>query len=362
MYTSFTVKNYRCFDSLTVEPLGEINLISGKNNIGKTTLLEALFLHCGAYNPSLALRVDAFRGIEAFKVELFKQAAVPWISIFRGFDISKIVELAGENTQTGSRLLQLRAIRDLSTVEPLEFEGLYSFVSEDIKAPPSASEPRQILELSYESKEGKGSVYLVLDSRGIHPMPLPPPPPFPAFFQGDRVRIPLPEEAERFGQLEIAGKQDVLLQVLRIIEPRLKRLAVIVTAGQPAIHGDIGMGRLVPLPVMGGGITRLTSLVLHIGNATKGVALIDEIENGLHYSVLPSVWLAVAEAAREFGTQVFATTHSLECIKAAHEAFAGNDTCDFRLHRLEKIDERIRAVTFNRKQLATAIATDLEVR
>jgi len=362
MYRSFTATNYRCFESMTVKPLGAINLITGKNNVGKTALLEALFLHCGAYNPSLVMRVDAFRGIDAFKIELSKQAAVPWSSIFRGFDISKTVELVGENTQTGTRLLQLRAIHDPSTLEPSALEGSYPLVAEETDVPPSASEPRILLELAYESRERKGTVYLVLDSRGIRVVPHPPAPPFPTFFQGDRVRIPLADDAERFGHLEIAGRQDVLLQFLRIIEPRLKRLAVIVTGGQAAIHGDIGIGRLVPLPVMGGGIARLAGLVLSISNASNGVVLIDEIENGLHYSVLMSVWLAVAEAAREFGTQVFATTHSLECIKAAHEAFAGDVECDFRLHRLEKTDDGIRAVTFSRKQLATAIATDLEVR
>jgi AAA15 family ATPase/GTPase len=63
MYTSFEAKNFRGFEDLAISELGRVNLIAGVNNIGKTALLEALFIHCGAYNPVLALNVNALRGI-----------------------------------------------------------------------------------------------------------------------------------------------------------------------------------------------------------------------------------------------------------------------------------------------------------
>ena len=109
-------------------------------------------------------------------------------------------------------------------------------------------------------------------------------------------------------------------------------------------------------------MVRLASLVLHIGNAPNGVVLVDEIENGLHHSILPKVWRAIGEVAREFNTQVFATTHSLECIVAAHKAFAGSGLYDFRLHRLERRKATIRAVTYDQEALEAAIETGLEVR
>lgn len=69
MYKSFEIRNFRCFPRLTLAHLERINLIAGVNNIGKTALLEALFLHCGAYNPELTLRLNTFRGIDTVKVE-----------------------------------------------------------------------------------------------------------------------------------------------------------------------------------------------------------------------------------------------------------------------------------------------------
>ncbi len=369
MYKSFEVSNYRCFSKLTLAELERVNLIAGVNNVGKTALLEALFLHCGAYNPELALRVNAFRGIETVKIELGRWVETPWDSLFHQFDVTKSIELAGENTIAGHRSLRLRVLR-----EPTELARVAQFINDGpdetrkVLGPDESqkvldtSETAKVLQLEYQEKGRHDSYYMILDRRGIHTTPVPPAPPFPAFFQGARIRIPFREEAERFGRLEIRGEQDVVWRVLQLIEPRLKRLAIVVVAGEPILHGDVGVGRLMPLPVMGEGMVRLASLVMHIGNAPNGVVLVDEIENGLHHSILPKVWRAIGEVARQFDTQIFATTHSLECIVAAHRAFSESERYDFRLHRLERVNETIRAVTYDQETLEAAIETGLEVR
>ena len=376
MYTSFTARNFRGFRSLTIEPLGRINLIAGANNVGKTALLEAIFLHTGAYNPALVLRVNGFRGFERLKIDFSPRPDATWDSVFFRFDMSECIELVGENTVTGRRSLRLRDVRDPSDLMEIarfisyardETEGVpsspsFSYALGEIEGVSGTPEIPRVLELTYEEPGKSGKVYLIMDARGVRAAPPHPPPPFPAFFLAARSRVPFEADAERFGRLERRGKEDVLLPVLQIIEPRLTRLAMVFWAGQPILHGDIGIGHLVPLPVMGEGMARLASLVLRISSAPEGVVLADEIENGLHYSVLPSIWRAVGEAAESFGTQVIATTHSFECIRAAHEALNGDDRFDFRLHRLERVDDDIRVVTFSGRQLASAIASDLEIR
>ena len=62
MYTSFTIENFRLFDDITIEPLSRVNLIGGKNNVGKTALLEALWIHAHPTAPRDALRIAAWRG------------------------------------------------------------------------------------------------------------------------------------------------------------------------------------------------------------------------------------------------------------------------------------------------------------
>ena len=96
------------------------------------------------------------------------------------------------------------------------------------------------------------------------------------------------------------------------------------------LRGDIGIGRMIPFALLGGGLGRLAGILLSIADAPGGVVLIDEVENGFHRSVLSRVWSAIGEAAGRYETQVFATTHSFECIEAAHEAFREDREYTFR--------------------------------
>ena len=111
-------------------------------------------------------------------------------------------------------------------------------------------------------------------------------------------------------------------------------------------------------------MARLSSIALAIGSTRNGVVLVDEIENGLHHSVMKKVWGGIAQFAREFNVQVFATTHSWECIRSAHEAFSEDELYDFRLHRLERIKDTddVRAVTYDQETLDIALKKELEVR
>jgi hypothetical protein len=183
----------------------------------------------------------------------------------------------------------------------------------------------------------------------------------PSIYVGSSGAAPAQDKAF-FGEIEKAKREGEILPALRMIEPHLVRLSSPPLAGESVIHGDIGLSRLVPLPFMGEGIRRLLSIVLAIANAPGGVVLIDEIENGLHYSVMKDVWKAIALAARQMDVQVFATTHSWECVLHAHEGFSEGDVYDLRLYRLDRNDGRIDVVSYDRDMIETALGTGLEVR
>jgi hypothetical protein len=360
MYQSFKVTNFRCFRELTIPNIERVNLIAGINNVGKTALLEALFIHSGAYNPELTMRINAFRGIEIVKVELGGVVETPWDSLFNKFDIRKTVEFVGDYKAAGRRILQLRVVR-----QPEELAKIDQYILHSPNEPESirlSSEAAHVLELQCKEGEKLHKHYMIFDPKGIRVKPIPSPPPYKGIFLPAQIPLPGREDAERFGKLEITKQQDVVLKALQVIEPRLHRLAVVAVGDMSIIHGDVGLERLVPLPVMGGGMIRLARLVLAIGDAQNGVVLVDEIENGFHHSILPKIWRAIAEVARKFNTQVFATTHSLECIVAAHRAFVESGIYDFRLHRLESVKDTIRAITYDQQTLEAAIETGLEVR
>lgn len=367
MYKSFEINNFRCFDKFALDNLEQVNLITGLNNSGKTALLEALFAH-GGNNPVWAIQLDAFRtGIDTMSIEFKPTSEMPWDSIFNKFDTSKPVKLSGKTKGNGSRTVWLRTVR-----EPKELASIGKSISIPYGAKPESGkaatifDSMPILELRCENgrKTSKHPYYLIFDQKrgGLRPEPIPPVPPFQTIFVFARGGGPSYQDADRFGALQKSGQKDVLLKALQIIEPRLNTIEMVISGGQSMIYGDIGLGRLIPLSVMGGGLVRLTSLVLAITDAPKGVVLVDEIENGIHHSVLPKLWKAIRTVAQQYDTQIFATTHSFECIAAAHEEFKKHATYDFRLYRLDRINGDVTTVTYDKETLEAAIETGLELR
>ncbi|MFA0749086.1 MAG: hypothetical protein EORIYHIE_002955 [Candidatus Fervidibacter sp.] len=376
MYESFTVRHFLCFRELKLEGLTRFNLFIGRNNVGKTALLEALFIHSGTYNPELTLRVLGFRGIETAPVGWSGYQEAPWDWLFHKFDTYKPIVLESKDENGKKRTTTLRQVRDpneLSEIiqsfrqrqnggQPLP-QTVPGMLPEPTKQLVVSSEFAKVLELKCEEDGKTSKHHLVITPQGIT-MRLPPPPPFFTIFQSARIGTSTIERAERFGRLQIIGKKELLLEALRVIEPRLKDVTEISHGGQPLLYGALeGMERLFPLQLMGEGMVRLTDLILNIAGAPNGVVLVDEIETGFHYSVLPKVWQAIAQVAREMNTQVFATTHSRECLIAAHQAFSESEIYDFRLFRLEfDLEGEIRVVAFDQEDLEAVVEQEWEVR
>lgn len=363
MYNSFKVKNFRGFESLEINNLSRVNLIAGLNNVGKTALLEALFLYGGAYNPALTITINNLRGIDTITVESATDKT-PWDSYFFNFKSEKPIELKGANGANRYRVLKLKVARP-------SMEEIFDKTSMNRGKNPSEESQKligvnsSVLELEYEEtetgKKKKGKSILVVDAKGIRSQVIRPPP-FQAVFLSSRSRPSVIESAERFGKLEMIGKHEILQEALRVFEPRLRRLSVVVIGGVPMIHGDIGLNRLLPLPQMGDGMTRLADVMLAIGNAPDGIVLVDEIENGIHHSTMSKIWRTIDRASQLFNTQIFATTHSLECIKAAHSVFKESGAYNLKVHRLERTDATVRALTYGKDELDAAFEINLEVR
>ncbi len=152
---------------------------------------------------------------------------------------------------------------------------------------------------------------------------------------------------------------------MRLIEPRLRRLTAVPSAeGSALIYGDVGAGRIIPIALMGSGFSRLLELTLAFAEVGDGSIMVDEIENGLHHSALVDVWQAVNRLSREFNDQVYATTHSYECIAAANNAFTELESDELHLHQLYRrsSSEPVRAMTYTKKALNTNIEYFWELR
>jgi len=260
MYKSIKINNFRGFKEFEMDNLGRVNLIAGVNNVGKTALLEAIFLHCGAYNPALTLKIDSFRGFGQIHVEFDRSRLEksPWDSLFHDFDKSRKIEINGKFTDGSVRNIGLQIVRPSG--ESPEKGPIIQYGPSALKNPPLDTENTIVLKLNYEeftkkkSKMNHGSSFLSIGPGGVG-TPIIKQPPFPAAFLPARYRPPPEEDAKWFSDLEVVGQHDMLLVSLKLIEPKLKRVAVVATGGAPVLFGDIGLKQMLPLAYMGDGMS-----------------------------------------------------------------------------------------------------------
>ena len=117
----------------------------------------------------------------------------------------------------------------------------------------------------------------------------------------------------------------------------------------------------VPLKSLGDGAVRLFSAALALANSRNGFLLIDEAENGIHYSVQRNFWRMVLRSAHKDNVQVLATTHSWDCVRGFAQAAAAEDA-EGVLVRLDRDGEEMRAVEYSEAELETAAEQGIEVR
>ncbi len=359
MYTSFRVQHFRCFHDLQLNDLGRVNLIAGKNNAGKTALLEAMYIHSGNRSPKTLLRIKTSFRLEDFFLQGMGSSVNPsdiasWRSIFNDFSIKKKIKLFAKfdkklkqlsNGESGFSL-------QISNVSPERedfFDILREYNAEDDDnveilefALDFDSKPFHLLLSKDRTRSSRSKSHNLIQSDFLY----------------TREPIDSDDNVKRFSDMRQSNTTSVLTDVLKMIEPRLKGLEIL----YDSIHADVGLNQLISLTNLGDGMNRIASLILAMNEVSNGVVFIDEIENGLHHSTQTDMWRAIGRVAREADVQVFATTHSLEMIRAAHEAFKDDDLYDFRYHRLDRdsVTDDIEAVTYNQFGMESVAAFDFD--
>lgn len=119
--------------------------------------------------------------------------------------------------------------------------------------------------------------------------------------------------------------------------------------------------RKIPLTLVSGGINKFVSLLLAIASNPGGVIYVDEIENGFYYDRLPTIWSALFSLARKYNVQIFASTHSSECLKAILPLIKQEEE-EFRLLRASRDDNQCKVTVYRGKDLRNAIQQEFELR
>lgn len=370
MLTKLTISNFRNIESLTLDPLGRITLIAGKNGVGKTAVLEALWLLSGPNVPELGGRVSAMRGLPTFGREFIFR------DLFRNFDPEGHVKIVGHGDWgSHSRKLEIY-FQNHEQFNVFDPNALVSGQTE----PLSISSVEDDDEIVFEYRHDDGTVYssrawwvaeqMTLGvsgpgsiSRGIrqesHPVPGRSPSAYiPVLSRDDPETI-----ATRLGKLQLQGDDAKLMSLILPIEPRLERLILISIENTPVVHAHLqGMARPVPVHLLGEGLNRMLRLGLAMNEVKGGLLLVDEIENGLHHKIQKKVFATLGKLAEAFDVQIVATTHSGECIRAAHWALESRSEYELAYHRLDVHDGNVVAVGYDREMLDTAIEFNMGIR
>lgn len=179
-----------------------------------------------------------------------------------------------------------------------------------------------------------------------------------------RLEHPM-QDADLYNQISLLeGGEEKLLNLLKQVDPRLQKLryAKAPRTSQALVYAYLGMKNAISITQTGQGFSKLFSLFCRMLLSKAKIVFIDEIENGLYYETLPEIWKGIATLVESEKIQVFATTHSRECILAAHETMKTMKDYDFALHRIQRVKGKIETVTHDREMLEAAIKSGLEVR
>lgn len=349
MIESLSVTNFRGIEKLELHGLRRINVIVGENSSGKTAFLESIFL-AGGGSPEIALRLQAQRGFAQILQIAWDRASYEslWRQFFCGFDQNQVISIALVGSEANTRSVTMAYRSEDSPTLPFGKTGLDSPF---------------IVPITFEWKDSKGTVNRAqpkITPEGLNiagtgeTMPI-------FFFSSSSATNPA-ENASRFSLLDTSGKSSIFVSALRKIFPFLTGISIQVISGQPTLHAALGFSDLkVPLGLLSGGINKLAGIFLAVAGAAQSVVLIDEIENGFYYRLLPDIWSALLSFCKQQDSQIFASTHSEECLRALLR-IVGDNVDEFTLIRTERSDGHCTARVFGGRQLHTAIEQNIEVR
>lgn len=358
MIRSVSFRNFRGFNHLELPDLAPITLLSGKNNAGKSTVLEGLFLLADYRDPMCFTKICNFRSLP-----VIPDFDILWKPLFHQLKADEPVQIFA-SLEHDTELTYYR--EDSYSPLPQDFNGMTQDVMNRFM-----SSAQNGYTLGFQLKQDETSYmetgHFVAGPDGIvvnadSSLPNNKKIPMPFLLMINSAITAFQSPVELFGKLVLDGRKNEILHILNKMDPSLSDITAIPTNGQTQLYGNMG-GKLLPMRLAGDGMNRLLIIMLSIIENPNSIILIDEIENGFHYSMYPVIWEAIVNAAQESNCQVIATTHSYECVAGAIKSVQGADMKrDFCLFRLAQEKDGRRAYRYSEDLLQYALESDVEVR
>jgi len=377
MIHSIEITGYRALHDFKMDGLGRVNLLVGKNNSGKTSVLEALYLLVTNGDPQAFWRVLSRRG------EMIVESPPPGRPIFQEVEMRHL--FYGHRIELGSCV----------TLETRNGEPDRSLRFEITEADRAAN-PALYAQIQSQNEGGVGPSFAITVSGTPKPLTDLIPLNGRGCLRIDVLNIianmsiarastaeiknhqylttdsfSVSELQNAFNALSLSPREEQVLRAMRIMDDKIERIATtggVVFGGYSwPTRGGLkvklrGLEEPVPIGSLGEGTWRMLALAISIVSAQNGVLLVDEIDIGLHHTVIASMWRFVADVAREFGVQVFATTHSQDCVRALATICRDNvrDNSEITLQRLDVSSNK--TVAYNEAEIIALASNRIEAR
>jgi AAA15 family ATPase/GTPase len=380
MLQCLKIEGFRGFQNFEMANLGRINLLVGKNNSGKTSILEAIQFLYVQNNLDIFLETISYRGefswSESNRTKVFEIC-----HLFPGHEIipsKEIIIIGSRESHQESVTISVKSI-------PIQL-SLFSDKNDDLNNDNifddeewnklllsirwSQSQKPIELELLANGTLARDSIRRMASlSRISHKI---------GIDNKIELRFLTPfsltssDMAALFDNIVLSPLEDLIIESLKIIEPKIERIASI-GSGKYSTANNLGVrgGFLIkiknhdqPIPIgsLGDGFWRMLGLVLAMVNLENGILLVDEIDSGLHFTVMTDMWKVVWETAKKLNIQVFATTHSRDCWQSLAELITEEKITDNEI-TIQRIDkEKSQSVIFDPEEIVIAATSNLEVR
>lgn len=308
MITDVEIENYRCFEKVALKGCKRVNVIVGDNGSGKTALLEAIFMSA-APNPEIALRMRQWRGFDQVPLSGTQFSIEDGVfgELFHAFQKKRTIkiEIRGSKEQ----------VRDLHINYRVRENWIQIRETNKKKSDKNLPAPITFEWTGPDRTRRKIPVNMTADGRFVvpvaHDIPVE-----TSFFSSNQT-YSSNETVRHFSKLSLEGRTGEIAAHLRE-EFNVEDFSVELSAGVPMVFVKVrDVPEKLALPVVSGALNRLMPIMCALVGNPKGAVLIDEIEDGFYYKKMESIWEALFQLAIKNDAQIFASTHSKECIAAA---------------------------------------------
>jgi hypothetical protein len=364
MIESLRVENFRCFKSLELHKLKRVNVLVGTNASGKTVLLEAVKLGLGAQPPVITF-LNQLRGFQPiyFPNPTPEQFRSYFSDLFHDFDDQKTIECSIVDSRKRNASLSIYFDPKHAVTTQTQAGQSIGFQSGVATAanPPATT----IIPLAFDRKDlggQKDSLYATVQNGqvllqpgaelGIHS----------GFFSSGYVGNP-GENANWYSRLSVEKRGEQILAAVQKHFPFVRSLSTETPIpGISALYADIPtISRKLPLTFVSWGVNRVLTFILAICTFKAGVVLIDEVENGIYHDQLGLLWETMFGLAEQYDTQLFISTHSKECLKAALPTVKKHES-SFNLLRTERLNGTCEVTPIEGKLFESALEQGFDVR